>query len=144
SPRSIRPARRRFRGPRATTWWPGWSATATRTRWRCGARTTSRRWCGPRRGRATWWSASAPERSAPGPATCRRGSDDEGRGEMTTPGPLLLLCVWIVVANAAGILPSRRGHWPAAVALIVTGIPLLGYVTLSYGPLAGFLALGAG
>lgn len=57
---------------------------------------------------------------------------------------LLLSCLWIVAANVAGMLPSRRGHWPAAVALIVTGIPILGLVTLQYGPVAGFIAFGAG
>ena len=58
--------------------------------------------------------------------------------------PLLLSCIWVVAANVAGMVPSRRGHWPAAVVLIVTGIPLLGLVTWQYGPLAGFVALGAG
>ena len=58
--------------------------------------------------------------------------------------PLLLSCIWAIVANVAGMLPSRRGHWPAAVALIVTGIPLLGLVTWQYGPLAGFIAFGGG
>lgn len=60
---------------------------------------------------------------------------------MTT---LLLACLWAVAANVAGMLPSRRSHWPAAVVLIVTGIPLLGLVTWQHGPLAGLIALGAG
>jgi hypothetical protein len=58
--------------------------------------------------------------------------------------PLLLCCIWIIVASVAGMLPSRRGHWPAAIFFIATGIPLLGLVTWQYGPAAGFLALGAG
>lgn len=57
---------------------------------------------------------------------------------------LLLSCLWIVAANVAGLLPSRRGHWPAAVLLIVTGIPILGLVTWQHGPVAGFIAFGAG
>ena len=58
--------------------------------------------------------------------------------------PLLLSCIWVIAANVAGMMPSRRGHWPAAFVLIATGIPLLGLVTWQYGPLAGFVALGAG
>ena len=58
--------------------------------------------------------------------------------------PLLLSCLWIVAANVAGMMPSRRGHWPAAALLIVTGIPILGLVTWQYGPGAGFIAFGAG
>ena len=57
---------------------------------------------------------------------------------------LLLSCFWIIAANIAGLLPSRRGHWSAAVALIVTGIPILGLVTWQHGPVAGFIAFGAG
>ena len=58
--------------------------------------------------------------------------------------PLLVCCLWIVAANLAGMLPCREGHWPAATVLIATGVPLLGLVTLQYGPVAGFLALGIG
>jgi hypothetical protein len=57
---------------------------------------------------------------------------------------LLLACLWIVAANVAGMLPSRRGHWPAAVLLIATGVPLLGLVTWQHGPVAGLVALAAG
>jgi Protein of unknown function (DUF2484) len=58
--------------------------------------------------------------------------------------PLLLCCLWVIAANIAGMLPSRRGHWPAAIALVATGIPLLGLVTWQYGPIAGLVAFGAG
>ena len=54
-----------------------------------------------------------------------------------------LSCLWAVVANVA-MLPRRGGQRPAAVALIATGIPLLGLVTWQLGPGAGFLAFGAG
>ena len=58
--------------------------------------------------------------------------------------PLVLLCVWAVAANVLAMLPSRRRHWPQAVALIVTGIPLLGWITYAHGPLIGLLAFAAG
>jgi hypothetical protein len=58
--------------------------------------------------------------------------------------PLFLCCIWVIAANIAGLISSRRGHWPAAIVLIATGIPLLGLVTWQYGPLAGFVAFGAG
>ena len=58
--------------------------------------------------------------------------------------PLVLLCLWVVAANVAGMLPSRHDHRPAAVALIATGVPLLGLVTWQHGPVLGLIAFGAG
>ncbi len=57
---------------------------------------------------------------------------------------LILAFLWVIVANAIAMLPSRRNHWPAAWALIAAGVPLLGWVTYENGPLAGMLALVAG
>ena len=57
---------------------------------------------------------------------------------------LILAFLWIVLANAIAMLPSRRNHWPAAYGLIAVGVPLLGYVTYQNGPFAGLLALVAG
>lgn len=59
------------------------------------------------------------------------------------PLPLTLVCLWALAACLVGMGP-RRYHWPAAWALIATGIPLLGYVTLMMGPWWGLLALVAG
>jgi hypothetical protein len=59
------------------------------------------------------------------------------------PFAFTLACLWIVTACAAGMAPSRY-HWPAAWALIATGIPLLGLVTLTMGPVWGLVALAAG
>ena len=42
--------------------------------------------------------------------------------------------LWVIAANFAGMLPSRRSHWPAAYVLIATGLPLLGYVAYRHGP----------
>ncbi|MGE5199408.1 MAG: DUF2484 family protein [Rhodospirillaceae bacterium] len=61
---------------------------------------------------------------------------------MTT--SLILGCVWIVVANVIGMMPSKRNHWPQAYALIAAGIPLLGYITYENGPWWGLAALFAG
>lgn len=56
---------------------------------------------------------------------------------------LTLACVWVIIASSVAMTP-RRFHWPAAVVLIVTGIPLLGWVTYQNGPLWGMLALAGG
>jgi len=56
---------------------------------------------------------------------------------------LILACCWVLVATLAALLP-RRFHWPAAFALIVLGIPLLGWVTYQNGPVLGMLVLAGG
>ena len=56
---------------------------------------------------------------------------------------LLAAGVWVLVAAAIALMP-RRFHWPGAVVLIVTGVPLLGYLTYENGPLAGLIGLAAG
>lgn len=60
------------------------------------------------------------------------------------PLSLTLACLWAVVASLIAFLPSKRNHWPQAVALIAVGIPLLGYVTYENGPMAGVICLIAG
>ncbi len=57
---------------------------------------------------------------------------------------LILLFVWIIVANIAAMFPSKRSHWPTAYVLIALGIPLLGYVTYENGPWVGLIAFAAG
>jgi hypothetical protein len=59
------------------------------------------------------------------------------------PMSLTLACLWAVAACLAGLTPQRF-HWPAAWVLIVTGIPLLGWVTYQTGPFWGLVALVAG
>jgi hypothetical protein len=56
---------------------------------------------------------------------------------------LTLACVWAIVAGVVAMLP-RRFHWPFAIALIGTGIPLLGWVTYQNGPVWGIVVLAAG
>lgn len=59
------------------------------------------------------------------------------------PISLVLACLWAVLACLIGMGPQRF-HWPAAWALILTGIPILGYVTLQTGPIGGLICLAAG
>ncbi|MCA3450227.1 MAG: DUF2484 family protein [Rhodobacter sp.] len=56
---------------------------------------------------------------------------------------LTLACLWAIIASILAMVP-RRFHWPGVVALIATGIPLLGWVTWQNGPLWGMLALAGG
>jgi hypothetical protein len=58
--------------------------------------------------------------------------------------PLALACVWAIVANLIGMLPSKDHHWRAAYVLIGLGIPLVGWVTWVEGPWVGLIVLAAG
>ncbi len=57
---------------------------------------------------------------------------------------LVAACLWFIGANAVAMMPSRDRHWTAACWLIASGVPLLGWLTLMHGPVAGMLALAAG
>ncbi len=57
--------------------------------------------------------------------------------------PLVWTALWIVAAAALSALPSRRGHWPLAVALAAAGVPIL-WFAVEAGWLRGAIALGAG
>lgn len=59
------------------------------------------------------------------------------------PFSLTLASLWGLTACLLGLTPSRF-HWPAAVVLIATGIPLLGYATMQMGPWWGLALLAAG
>jgi hypothetical protein len=56
---------------------------------------------------------------------------------------VLLAGLWVLAATAIALMPQRT-HWPGAVALILTGVPILGYLTWQNGPLAGLIGLAAG
>jgi hypothetical protein len=58
--------------------------------------------------------------------------------------PLILACLWILLAQVIALLPSRDHHWRAAYVLIALGIPLLGWITWIDGPIIGLLVLAAG
>lgn len=57
---------------------------------------------------------------------------------------LIAAALWAVAANVIGMIPSKRGHWPAAWGLIGVGIPIVGWVTLQNGPFVGLAVLAAG
>ena len=66
-----------------------------------------------------------------------------GLGGIGVTASLTLACIWAFVASAAALTP-RRQHRHAAVGMIATSIPLLGWVTFQNGPLWGLLALALG
>ena len=57
---------------------------------------------------------------------------------------LILAFLWLVSANVVAMLPSRDHHWTAAYVLFACGVPLLGWLTMAHGPVAGMMALAAG
>ena len=57
---------------------------------------------------------------------------------------LFLACLWLVLANVLGMLPSRDNHWTRAYVLIALGVPLIGWVWLQSGPWVGMVVLLAG
>ncbi len=57
---------------------------------------------------------------------------------------LILAALWAIAANVLAMIPSKDNHWRRAYALIVVGVPILGYVTYENGPWIGLLVLFAG
>lgn len=57
---------------------------------------------------------------------------------------LFLACLWLVLANVLGMLPSRDNHWTRAYVLIALGVPLIGWVWWQSGPRVGVVVLLAG
>ncbi|MGY6410893.1 MAG: DUF2484 family protein [Alkalilacustris sp.] len=53
---------------------------------------------------------------------------------------ILLSALWAIAATAIVLLP-RRAQRRGTVALVVAGVPLLGWLTLVHGPLAGLIGL---
>ncbi len=58
--------------------------------------------------------------------------------------PLILVFVWMILANVMAMIPSRDNHWQRAYFLTAVGVPLIGWVTYVNGPVVGVLALAAG
>ncbi len=54
---------------------------------------------------------------------------------------LILACVWCILANVIGLLPSKHKHWPSAYILMAIGVPLLGFVIWENGVLVGLVVL---
>lgn len=57
---------------------------------------------------------------------------------------LIGACLWFVAAHLLALIPSRDGHWHWAYVLIAVGIPLVGWVTATAGPVLGLLVLFGG
>ena len=58
--------------------------------------------------------------------------------------PLAVACLSAIAANLAAMLPSRDNHRSCATALVVIGVPLLGWTTYALGPIAGVAMMAAG
>ncbi len=58
--------------------------------------------------------------------------------------PLALCLVWLIAANVIAMFPSRDYHWRSAYGMIAVGVPLLGWVTYTGGPIIGMIILAAG
>lgn len=58
--------------------------------------------------------------------------------------PLIALFLWFVLAHVLALLPSRDNHWTRAYVLIALGVPLLGWITASHGPVVGLIAFAGG
>lgn len=54
---------------------------------------------------------------------------------------LVAALLWLVIANVLAVFPSRDRHRRASYALIAVGIPILGWVTYTGGPILGLLIL---
>ncbi|WP_294620298.1 DUF2484 family protein [uncultured Roseovarius sp.] len=54
---------------------------------------------------------------------------------------VVLACLWIILANILGMIPSRDNHWRRAYMLIALGIPLLVFVIYQNGPWWGLAFL---
>lgn len=61
---------------------------------------------------------------------------------MTT--SLLLACIWAISATVTAMVWSEEEYPSSAYLLIVTGVPVLGFVTWQNGPWVGLLVLAAG
>ena len=56
---------------------------------------------------------------------------------------LITASLWALTATLVALAP-RRYHWRGAWALIITGVPLIGWITSQHGALVGLLCLAAG
>ncbi len=55
--------------------------------------------------------------------------------------PLILACLWLVVANVLAMIPSRDNHWTRAYVLMALGVPLLGWIGWEHGVWVALLVL---
>ncbi len=55
--------------------------------------------------------------------------------------PLIAGCLWLIAANLIAMFPSRDHHWTNAYILIEIGVPLLGWIGWTHGPLVALAFL---
>ena len=55
--------------------------------------------------------------------------------------PLIAGCLWLITANLIAMFPSRDHHWTNAYILIEIGVPLLGWIGWTHGPLVALAFL---
>ncbi|MDF1854382.1 DUF2484 family protein [Pseudooceanicola sp.] len=58
--------------------------------------------------------------------------------------PLILACLWGLIATVAALLPSRDNYWSRAYMLIALGLPILIAVLWTEGWVIGALVLAGG
>ena len=63
---------------------------------------------------------------------------------MTISIPFILACIWLVVANVLGMIPSKDNHWRRAYFLIGVGIPIWVWLLIVNGPILALIFLAAG
>jgi membrane-bound metal-dependent hydrolase YbcI (DUF457 family) len=54
---------------------------------------------------------------------------------------LVAAFLWLILANVLAMFPSKDNHWRNAYGLIAVGIPILGWVTWTNGPIIGLVVL---
>lgn len=54
---------------------------------------------------------------------------------------LIAAFLWLIAANVIAMFPSRDHHWTNAYILIAIGVPILGWVSFTGGPLWGLAVL---
>ena len=57
---------------------------------------------------------------------------------------VIAACLWLLVANAIAMFPSRDHHWRAAYILMALGLPILAWLFWTGGVWTGLLGLAAG
>jgi hypothetical protein len=58
--------------------------------------------------------------------------------------PVLLACLWCVLANIIAMFPSKHKHWPAFYVLMAFGLPILSWVFVNDGLIFGLIFTVAG
>ena len=55
--------------------------------------------------------------------------------------PLILSCLWVVIAHIGSLLPTKDYHWRFAYVLMAVGFPLLIWVIMTDGWIFGLMLI---